>query len=377
MPTDDAHTLLADLVAIDSVNPDLVPGGAGEAAIAEYVARWLAARGLDVERDEAAPGRTSVVATARGSGGGRSLMLCAHLDTVGVAGMEAPFDPRVDGGRMHGRGTYDMKGGLAAAMLAGAAAAERGMAGDVIVAAVADEEFASIGVQSVLERWTADAAILTEPTELDVCVAHRGFVWFELRVRGRAAHGSQPALGRDAIAAAGGALAGIGELDAALGERTHPLLGRGSVHASLIQGGQELSSYPERCVVGVERRTLPGEDAAVVDAEIRALADRVDTSTGCTVETETLLVRPPFEVDQAEAIVATLRAAAADTLPEPPAVIGHPAWMDAAFLGAAGIPTVVFGPRGAGAHAIEEWVESGDVDTVASVLLATAASFCA
>jgi acetylornithine deacetylase len=178
-------------------------------------------------------------------------------------------------------------------------------------------------------------------------------------------------LGRDAIAAAGAALTAIGSLDAALGERVHPLLGRGSVHASIVQGGQELSSYPELCAVGVERRTLPGES---VDDEIAALAARVE---GCPVETEVLLVRPPFEVAPDAEIVTLVHAAATAARGSEPAIVGHLAWMDAAFLAAAGIPTVVFGPRGAGAHALEEWVELADVGTVADVLIATAAEFCA
>jgi acetylornithine deacetylase len=298
-------------------------------------------------------------------------MLCAHLDTVGVAGMHDPFSPRIEGTRMYGRGSYDMKGGLAAAMIAGANAAERGFAGDVVVAAVADEECASVGIQSVLESWKADACVLSEPTGLDVCIAHRGFVWFELRVHGRAAHGSQPSLGVDSIAAAGHALVGITELEEQLKKRTHSLLGRGSVHASMIQGGQELSSYPELCVVGVERRTLPG---ASVEDEIEALVDRIPGDVA--VDAEVLLVRPPFEINADAEIVALVSRVAASARDAEPAIVGHPAWMDAAFLSEAGIPTVVFGPRGAGAHALEEWVEIGDVALVADVLTTVAGEFC-
>ena len=286
--------------------------------------------------------------------------------------MAEPFSPHVEGTRLHGRGSYDMKGGLAAAMVAGANAVERGFAGDVIVAAVADEECASIGIQSVLKTWGADAAVLTEPTGLDVCIAHRGFVWFELRVHGRAAHGSQPSLGVDSIAAAGHALVGIQELDDELRKRTHSLLGRGSVHASMIQGGQELSSYPELCIVGVERRTLPGES---VEDEIAALVARVPGDVA--VEGEILLVRPPFEINADAEIVTLVSNVAAAARDVEPAIIGHPAWMDAAFLSEAGIPTVVFGPRGAGAHAMEEWVELGDVALVADVLTSVAAEYCA
>jgi acetylornithine deacetylase len=257
-----AADLAAALVAIDSVNPALVSGGAGEGEIARFVAEWARGARLDAEMLEATPGRPSVLVRARGTGGGRTLLLCGHLDTVGVEGMAAPHAPRVDGDRLHGRGAYDMKAGLAAALVACREAASLGLAGDVVVAAVADEEHASLGVREALGAVTADAAIVTEPTELELIVAHKGFVWAEIEVTGRAAHGSRPHLGVDAIVKAGPVLTALGELDGALAERTHPLLGRGSVHASLIRGGEELSSYPARCVVGLERRTLPGETAA-------------------------------------------------------------------------------------------------------------------
>ena len=191
--------LAAALVAIDSVNPALVPGGAGEREIASFVADWCLAQGFEVEvlGDE----RPSVVATKHGSGGGRSLLLNGHLDTVGVAGMEAPFEPRMKDDRLYGRGAYDMKGALAAILLA--ASDVTGLRGDVIVTLVADEELASIGTEAVVECVRADAAIVVEPTDLRVAIAHRGFVGFELETEGIAAHGSRPDLGVDAIAKMG------------------------------------------------------------------------------------------------------------------------------------------------------------------------------
>jgi acetylornithine deacetylase/succinyl-diaminopimelate desuccinylase-like protein len=365
-------------VAIDSINPALVPGAAGEAEIAAFVARWLGERGLEVTVDEPLPGRPSVVGVARGSGGGAALMLNAHLDTVGVDGMRRPHEPEVRDGRLYGRGAYDMKGGLAAIMLAGAAAAGAGLRGDVVVTAVADEEHASAGVQSVLCRWRADACVVTEPTALRACVAHKGFVWAELETRGRAAHGSRPDLGVDAIAAMAPVLAGLPALQAHLERRPHPLLGPASVHASLIAGGQELSSYPGRCVLSVERRTLPGESARDVErelAELLALAAAADPRL--ETELRLVLVRAPFEVDPAAPVVETLRAAAAETLGAPPPVVGEHPWMDAAFTSAAGIPTVVFGPGGAGAHAVEEYAELDSVARCADVLTAMARRFCA
>jgi acetylornithine deacetylase len=370
--------LLAQLVAIDSVNPSLVPGGAGEARIAAFVAGWLTERGLEVTVDEPLPGRPSVVGVARGTGGGPSLMLNAHIDTVTVEGMDRPHEPVVRDGRLYGRGAYDMKGGLAAIMVAGAAATTAGLSGDVIVSAVADEEHSSEGVQSVLRRWRADACIVTEPTELCACVAHKGFVWAELETRGRAAHGSRADLGVDAIVGMAPALAGVPPLQTRLDAHAHPLLGSGSLHASLISGGQELSSYPERCTLEIERRTLPGESAADVERELHellALAREAEPRLG--TELRMGLVREPFEIDPSADIVATLRAAAAPTLGAEPEIVGHKAWMDAAFIAAAGIPTVVFGPTGEGAHAIEEYVELESVQQVAEIVIETARRFCA
>jgi acetylornithine deacetylase/succinyl-diaminopimelate desuccinylase-like protein len=367
MTVSESADLTAQLVSIDSVNPDLIAGAAGEGEIARFVAEWCERAGLEVKFEEVEPGRPNVIATARGSGGGRSLLLNAHMDTVGVAGMERPFEPRVEYGRLYGRGAYDMKGSLAASMLAGAAALERGLAGDVLVAAVCDEEVASIGTEALVERLRADAAIVTEPTELEVAVAHKGFVAFELETAGRAAHGSRPDLGVDAIARMGHVLVGIEELDARLRENSsHPLLGSGSIHASLIEGGQEYSSYPERCLLRGERRTVPGETPGQVEIELRSLLDGIEGSS------QAVFSREPFEVAEDEEIVRLVRRHAGND-----GVTGVPFWADSALLAGAGIPTVLFGPRGEGAHAVVEWVELASVERCRDVYLEVASEFCA
>jgi acetylornithine deacetylase len=374
----DVVDLLCALVAIDSVNPSLAAGGAGESAIAGFVEGWAQDAGLEAERLEATAGRPSVLVRARGTGAGATLLLCAHLDTVGVEGMADPHTPRIDGDRLHGRGAYDMKAGLAAALVAAREVAALGLAGDVVVAAVADEEHASIGIQQAIGAVTADAAIVTEPTELEIAVAHKGFVWTEVEVTGRSAHGSRPHLGVDAIVRMGGVLRAVGELDEALGVRTHPLLGRGSVHAGTIEGGVELSSYPARCVVGLERRTLPGESAADVERELSALLDGCRAADpGLEATQRTLLVREPFEVDPEAAVVAAVRSAAASVLGAPPRVGGVSFWADSAFLAAAGVPTVLFGPSGEGAHAAEEWVSIASTRSVARTLVGVAERLCA
>lgn len=359
--------LLADLVRIDSVNPHLIEGRAGEGEIARFVAAWLEDAGLEVELEEVALGRVNAVGIARGSGGGRTLLLNAHTDTVGVAGMERPFEPVLEGGRLHGRGAYDMKASLAAIMLAGKAAVDAGLRGDVIVAAVCDEEVASIGTARVVERYRADAAIVAEPTELRLALAHKGFVGFEIETAGRAAHGSRPELGVDAIARMGGVLTGIEELDRRLRAKpTHPLLGSGSVHASVIEGGQEFSSYPERCLLQGERRTIPGEGLAQVEGELSALLGAVEG------EARVVVAREPFETP-ADAPVAELVSRHAGD----PEVVGVPFWADSALLAAAGIPTVVFGPAGEGAHAVEEWVDLASAERCAEIYAAVARELCA
>ncbi len=376
---DELAGLSAALVAIDSTNPDLVPGGAGEAAIASFVAGWLDDAGLDVERNELGPNRANVIAIARGSGGGRSLMLNAHMDVVGAGGMTDPWTPRIEGDRLHGRGAWDMKASLAAIMLAGREAAAFDMRGDVIVTAVADEEFASIGVQDVVRRMRADAAIVTEPTGLDLCVAHKGFVWLEVETRGVAAHGSLPEDGVDAITKMGPVLTGIAALDRDLRSRpAHPLVGTASIHASLIQGGQELSTYPDRCVLAIERRTIPGETLAEVEEQIAAILERAGVKDASFHAAQrTLLARDPFSVAQDEPIVVLAQRHLTRVRGSHPAVVGWGGWMDSAFLSAAGIPTVILGPDGEGAHADVEWVDLPSAAQTAEVLVGIVREFCA
>ena len=373
----DLVELTSRLVAIDSVNPSLVVGGAGEPEAAAFVEGWARENGLEARRLEATPGRPSVIVRSRGAGSDRTLLLCGHLDTVNVEGIADPHTPRVDGDRLYGRGAYDMKAGVAAALIACREAAALGLTGDVVVAAVADEEHASLGVQEALRAVRADAAIVTEPTELELVVAHKGFVWAQIEVTGRAAHGSRPQLGVDAIVKAGPILTALGELDDALGARMHPLLGRGSVHASVIEGGVELSSYPARCVLGLERRTLPGETEEDVAAELAALLDRCRAADpALEAEHRIVLAREAFEVGKDEDVVADVSAAAATVLGTPPAIAGASYWADAAFIAAAGIPTVMFGPGGEGAHAVEEWVSIADTVAVARTLVAAAQELC-
>ncbi len=254
-------SLLRRLVAVDSINPSISPDGRGEEAIARLIADECHAAGLRARLDEVAPHRPNVVVHISGRRPGRRLMVNGHMDTVSVAGMRDPFGGRIDGTRLYSRGAYDMKGSLAAMIEAGRLVAEQGLpAGELVLAFVIDEEYESLGTTDLLRREHADAAIVTEPTGLDLCLAHRGFIWARIETAGRAAHGSRYAEGDDAI----------------------------------------------------------------------------------------------------------IKMAALDRLE--PRYVGELPWFDAALLGAAGIPTAMFGPAGAGAHAAEEWVDLPSVVICAEVL---------
>jgi acetylornithine deacetylase len=372
--SDDVIDLLTALVSIDSVNPALIPGAAGEARIAEYVQTWASDNGLTAQHLEHTPGRPSVIVHS-GRGNGPTLLLCGHLDTVGIDGVTDPFTPRVDGDRLYGRGAYDMKAGLAAALIACRDAHQIGIAGEIIVAAVADEEHASLGVQEALRHVHADAAIVTEPTELRVATAHKGFVWTEIEVTGRSAHGSRPRLGIDAITKTGPILLALDTLNHELAtRRTHPTLGPGTLHASLITGGREESTIPERCLLTVERRTLPGETLADVEADIAQLLQRCrDSDTELNVASRTTLARDPFDTSPDEPIVQALQQALTAADPTP---VGVSYWADSAFIAAAGIPTVLYGPNGDGAHAETEWVSISGTTECARTLTGVALNFC-
>jgi acetylornithine deacetylase len=376
----DEIALLRQLVAIESVNPDLVAGGAGETAIASFCSVWLSTHGFDVCRLEERPGRPSIVGRLRGRGGGRSLMFNGHIDTVAIDRYEGnPLDPRITDDKLFGRGSFDMKGGVAAMMVAAARARERKLSGDIIVACVADEEYASQGTEEVIRRFRADAAIVTEPSYLELTLAHKGFVWFEIIIGGRAAHGSRPDLGIDAIVKAGHFLVALEALARKLQQSPiHAVLHHGSIHASLIDGGQELSSYPAECRISLERRTVPGETPEAVEAELRQILEELSyTVVDFTFDLRRGLVRRPFEADPHSAIVTTLRGCAIPVLGQPPNIRGEPFWTDCALLQEANIPCLMFGADGGGAHAVTEWTSVTSVRKLTEILFATACEFCA
>jgi acetylornithine deacetylase len=391
MPVDRdlAVKLLRDLVAIDSVNPTLVPGARGEAAASEFLCKFLRERGIPAELEEAALGRPNVAALlsprnpADQSSEKKSaeLAILAHIDTVGAGDMPEPFTPREREGRLYGRGALDIKSGVAA--MCAAAIAARGAGAiqkPLLIAAVVDEECDSIGTEALLKRYTADAAIVIEPTDLRLTIAHKGYAWFEILTHGRAAHGSLPSEGRDAIRMMGRVLNILDALDRKLASLTpHPLLGHGSLHASLIRGGQELSSYPAECRLQLERRMLPEESAGEIEVELRSLVAGLsarDPDFRATVRG--LGSRPAYEISPDAPIVRLVSNAIRKTLGSDAAeeFVGMAAWTDTALLAEAGIPGIVFGPSGRGLHGKEEYVELDSVVQCGDILLEAIRSAC-
>ncbi len=372
-----------DMVRINSVNPSLSPEGKGEAEMGAYVADALNDLGLEVTTYKIAPNRVNVVGILRGKGNGnaKSLLLNAHMDTVGVNGMTIdPFGADVRNGRLYGRGSQDMKASLAAMMGAAKGLIDNGveLAGDLLITAVADEEYASIGTDDLVKNVTADAAIVTEPTDMHLCRAHRGFIWYEVETMGRAAHGSRFQEGIDANMRMGRFLGQLDMLEKALRQRLpHPLAGPPSLHASQIIGGTEISMYAAHCQLMMERRTVPGETVEQATAELQALIDHLSIADPTFKATlKPTFHREPFEINADAAIVQTVAQAIDNRLGKPPAHSGQTFWTDAAILADAGIETVLLGPIGYGLHSAEEWVDMQSMVDLTAILMQTAVSYC-
>ncbi len=375
----DAVALTRELVRVDSRNPSLVAGGPGESAVARTLAEVLRAWGLEVQVAEVAPGRPNVLVQV-GRPAGPRLLFNGHLDVVGVEGMvHAPFDAVEREGRIYGRGAADMKAGVAAMCAAAVRAAAGGLEGEIAIAAVVDEEYESLGTRTLMERGVrADAAIVTEPTSLAIMPAHLGFVWITITLHGRAAHGSRWQIGVDAIRHAGLLLAELDRIDSTeLPTRTHALLGRPSVHASLIEGGSGMSTYPDRCTVRIERRTIPGETAQSVETEWRdACARLAERHRGFRADVDIMFAQAPSDVSVNAPIVGALEDAMRDER-HAVRVEGMTAWTDAALLNAAGIPAICFGPGDIGvAHAAEEYVPTDEIERATAILSRLARRWC-
>lgn len=378
----DARALTEMLVRVDSRNPTLVPGAPGEAGVAHLLAEVLGGWGFRLEWQDVRDGRSNLLARVGAPElGAPVLMFNGHLDVVGVDGMtHAPFAPQIAGDLLYGRGSCDMKAGVAAMCVAAWQAAQRGIRGEIIVAAVIDEEFESLGTRAMLDRGTrADIAVVTEPTRLAICPAHRGFVWLEFVLTGRAAHGSRYDIGIDAIRHAALLMTALDRYQHnVLTTHTHRLLGRASLHGSTIVGGVGWSTYPELCTLRVERRTLPGETTASVLREVEVLLAELRASEpqlSATVRVDT--AQGPSDVAVDAPLVQRLSAAHAAVRGVAPPIEGLSAWTDAALLNDAGIPAVCFGPGDiALAHAATEYVPLSEIDAATAVLTAFALDWC-
>jgi acetylornithine deacetylase len=371
---------LQRMVNINSTNPTLGENNVGEAEIAEYIAQTLDDLGLEVTIQEVAPGRPNVIGILKGSGDGRSLMFNGHTDTVGVEGMSEPFSGAIRDGKLYGRGAQDMKASLAAMIGSAKAILDAGitLSGDLVLAFVVDEEVMSIGTDGLVPQFITDAAIVTEPTDMTLSRAHRGFIWYEVQTSGRAAHGSRYNEGIDANMRMGRFLAHLDKLEQELLDREpHALAGPPSLHASTIQGGTEISVYAANCLLQVERRTIPGETIASSTPDFQAIIDRLAAEDGTFQATvQATFKREPFEVDQDAAIVKTIEQATTNRLGSNPQHTGQTFWTDAAILAHAGIETALIGPIGAGLHSAEEWVDVRSVIDLTYILAETAVIFC-
>lgn len=357
--------LTRELVAIDSVSSSLVEDAPGEAHIAAFVRDRLAAAGFGVRMLPAAsdPRRVSVIATWSGSRPGRTVVLNGHLDTVGVEGMPQPFEARIEDERLYGRGTSDMKGGVAGLIVAGELLVARDVPGTIIVALVADEEDASLGAEAVIadligSGTAMDLCLIAEPTWLDLAVAHRGYAVVKATFTGVAAHSSQPAEGVDAVLPLGRLLTAVSREDARLRDALpHPLLDHGSLMATVVRAGSAPFTVAASAEAFIERRTLPGDPATVAIDEVSALV--AEASGGVATSAELVIFRDAWQQHPtgAAAEFADLLASALAESGTTPERVGAPYWMESPLWQSAGVPTVVCGPAGGGLHAVDEWVD--------------------
>lgn len=369
--------LLRKIVAINSINPAF-EGGVGEAEIAGYIHQFLMELGIDSELQTVAEGRNNVVAKIAGRDGSRSLLLNAHIDTVSVTNMPRPFELRQDGDRLAGRGAYDMKGSAMIMMKLAEYFKENRPPLDIWLTFVADEEDKSLGMDFIADQWLPQlpvkplAGIFLEPTEGEIAICHKGFSWMEVNIGGKAAHGSRPERGIDAILPLHAGLKMLDDINRELASKPpDPLLGCASLHGGIISGGSGLSIIPETATLQWERRTLPGESEALLQQELQRVVAAIEALPGGhTVEGRQLFSRPPHTIDAGADIVQRMAAVAPEA-----GIVGVSFWADSAIGGAAGIPSIIYGPTGYGAHGVDEWISLDSLVEVYGKLIALIEGF--
>lgn len=378
MADDFITTTLIDLVKINSVNPGLEKEGRGEIEIGNYIHSTLQSFGFKSTIEKVTPTRVNVIGKLKGHGIGKSLMLNAHMDTVGIKGMDDPFGAKVKDGKLYGRGAYDMKGSIAAMLGVAKAISENKikLAGDLLLTFVADEEFESIGAQHLAKKLNVDACIVTEPTNLKICLGHRGFGVYEITTKGRIAHGGLNKIGIDANLKMGMVLNELNKLSQKITtEKKHSLCGEASLHVPTIQGGQSLFIYSGKCTIQVERRTIPGEKEQDVLNSLNNILDELSLQDkDFKAHIKQLIWRNPYEIKEDAVIVKSLLKSVNQF--QKSEFIGHTWWEDSALFGEVGIETVIIGPTGGGIHQHVEWVELDSVKTLSAILLQTAKDFC-
>ncbi|MCP4177097.1 MAG: ArgE/DapE family deacylase [bacterium] len=374
------NDILVKLVQIDSRNPSLETNAPGEAECAEYVSQILNELGLEVKLYKLKNKHINVVGILKGKGNGKSLMLNAHMDTVGIEGMSEPFSGKISNGRLYGRGSQDMKGSLASMLSAVKTIVDNNIKlnGDLIIAAVADEEYSSFGTEDLIKHHITDAAIITEPTDLSILLAHRGFIWYEVETIGKAAHGSRYDLGIDANMHMGCFLSELSLLEKELRTRDkHPLVGQPSLHASMINGGTDISTYSAKCNLKIERRTLPGETETQITKSLQNIINKLSKENPDFKATvKHILLRQPFENCTNSKIAKIAGNVIEHNLNRACKFDGGAFWTDAALLSNVGIDTIIVGPKGDGLHTEEEWVDLNSLYKLTNILIETAINYC-
>lgn len=372
--------LLQRLIRIDSRNPGLDPDGPGELELARFVDDLLDSWGWDTAIWDLGGRRANVIARWAGAGAGPSLMINVHLDTVGVAGMQDPFAGEFRDGKVFGRGSQDTKGGMAAVLTMARAIAEERfrLAGELVLAFVADEEHLSIGTEALLGRVRTDAAIVIEPSDLAVVIGHRGFGIFRVETTGKMAHGGRPDLGVDANLHMAQVLVELDRLRQDWSTRhAHPTLGPASLHVPVLSGGRHLFVYADSCHADVECRSIPGQGRDEVHGELQAALDRARQSVvGLEATVEAMMWRPPHEIDPRRPVVRAALAAVEEVTGRAARVAHHAWWEDSGLLGEAGIDAVVLGPTGGGLHAEVEWVDVDSIVHLTEIHRRTAVGYC-
>jgi acetylornithine deacetylase/succinyl-diaminopimelate desuccinylase-like protein len=381
-PTE-VEDLLRSLVEIESVTPWLIPGADGERAIAEWIARWLEDLPVEVTMDEVEPGRINLVARLRGTGGGPTLCLNAHVDTVGHANWrERALLPERRDDNLIGLGAADDKSGVVVALLVLRDLATSGqkLRGDLLVGLVCDEEGASIGTSDLVKRHTMDAAIVIEPDGMGrVCVEHQGFGWVDVIVHGKPAHGCVPEEGIDAIVRMAEVIRSLNRRDVEVFQAGDvPFNGRTVFHTGTIKGGTDYATYPGQAVLGIEIGTQPGEHLADRVREIEETFEEVrGIFPDFKGEVRVALEREPFVAAGHETLLAALDRASRAVIGRPHERVGMNGWADSAMMQGAGIPTIMIGPGGGNWHAPDEWVSLSEIAQVREMVRLVAEDFLA